>query len=408
MICTIPKYKSLNRGCSLTLNSVGSVTSKGISNKITGELDVSSESLYEMRNIVKTEIDTCLSSILSISEEGLTESDDNTSSYEPISWQSNPELEIQNNQTHYRSDGNNFGQTLTYENLWTPSKNSKAPPEKMRFGDGYSCIEFPDDLVSGDYPSYMWNPPLSPISHLPQSPNHRVFPDHPIVFSHPKAEATKYLDQRSRNGREQVDSRSDDFQDGSFLFAMCDDADNLRIVLNWRGLEVENIWKTRTPGILGVLFKTHQLAKQVFTKQKEIGVRFVPHDTTREYWHKGPSPKFHVIFETTRRLTVKSGKSFSNKTVGDLLMKNSRMDRGCIIWADQMKGCRLRVVGFVGKFVRKDGRVIVRDEPPSASEREVIGWVSTQCKITKEKFVLRLTGKQIKDYLCNAQLEAFE
>jgi len=286
MTCTIPKYNSLNRGCSLPLNSIGNVALKVISNKISGELDVSSESLYETRNIVTTEIDTCPSSKLSISEEGLTESDDNTSSCEPISWQSQRELEMQNNQTHYHFDENNFGRTPANENLWTPSKNSKAPPDKMRFWDGYSCTEFPDDFVSGDYPSYMRNPPLSPISQLPQSPNHRVFPDHPIVFSFTgdnKAEATKDLDQRFRNGREEVDSTLDDFQDGSFLFAMCDDADNLRIVLSWRGLEVQNIWKTRTPGILGVLFKTHEMAKQVFTKQKEIGVRFVPHDTTREY-----------------------------------------------------------------------------------------------------------------------------
>jgi hypothetical protein len=417
MFCTTPKYNSYNRGYGMMLNPIRSDRSRGMSNKIVPELDVSSEGLYEMRKAARTDIDAYPSSILSISEEGWTGSDDNTSSCESIFWESLRDSEFQDNSNHNHSDYNNSGRSLArnsmvHEQLLSPLKNSKSSLAKLRLCDDYSTIEFPNELVLGNYRNSMWGPPISPICQLSQSPNYRFFPDYRRVFTNPymtyKAVTAQDVEQRSRDCQDQVNSTLDELQDECFLLAFFDDAEELRIMLSWRGLEVQKISRTRIPGALGVLFRTRKLAKQAFIQQKEIGVRFVPYDTTSKYWHKRPSPKFHVIFETTRRLTVKSGKSFSNKTIGDFLMKNSRMDRGCLIWADQMMGYRLRVVGFVGKLMRKDGRVIVRDEPPYASERKVIGWVSTQCNITKTKFVLRLTGKQIKNYLCSGPLKILE
>jgi len=413
MFCTPRKHNSHKRGFGSRLNPIRNVASRSVSSKTAGEVDTFGKSNHKMTWAVTIDKESCPSSIFSISEEGCTETDDNTSSSEPFSWENRRNSEFQDNSTLNRFDEIDYGGSLVldnmvYEELLPPVKNLKPSVDEIRFCDTYPCTEFSEELASADDQNCIWSPPLSPICELPHSPYDRVFSDNRNVFSNPvsyKGVTVKESDQTSKNGLEQVNLTFDYFQDGFFLFAMFDEAEELRMLLSWRGLEVQNIWKTRIPGILSVLFRTRELAKQVFTQQKEIGVRFVPHDTTSKYWHKGPSPKFHVIYETTRRLTVKSGKSFANKTVGDFLMKNSRMDRGCMIWADQMKGYRLRVVGFVGKFVSKDGRVIVRDEPPSASEREAIGWVSTQCNITKTKFVIRLNGKQIKNYLCSRALE---
>jgi hypothetical protein len=413
MFCTTTSHNSYNEGYDMTLNPIGSVAFRGISTKTSREYNTRRERKHWMRKAATKDREACSSSILSISDDGWTETDDNTSTGEQISWENRHGSEFQDNSIANLFDGNDYGRSLDLdrmvcEKLLPQVKGSKDFLERIRFCDSNSSTEFPEELVSADDQNCIRIPPLSPIYEFPQSPNHRVFPDNRNVISSPvayKGVTVKDSDQVSKIGREQISWTFDDCQDGRFLFAMFDKSEELRILLCWRGLEVQNLWETRIPGLLCVLFRTCEMANQALTKQKEIGVRFVPHDNTLKYWHKGPSPKFHVIYETTRRLTVKSGKSLSNKTVGDLLMKNSRMDRGCIIWADQMKGYRLRVVGFVGKFVSKDGRVMVRDEPPTAAARKVLGWVSTRCNITKAKFVLRLNGKQIENYLCCRALE---
>jgi len=195
---------------------------------------------------------------------------------------------------------------------------------------------------------------------------------------------------------ELVEKTFDELMDGSFLFVTTNNVGELELILRERGLEVQDIGKTRTPGILVVLFKTHESAKRAFTTQQEIGMRMVPPRFTKKNWLKNPSPKFHVIFETTRRLTVKYGKSSCNIKVGDFLMTDARMGKGCLILADQMKGRRLRVVGYIGKFRRADGIIL---EQKSLSERKIMGWISTQCHKTKEKFVFRRSMNEIEDYV---------
>jgi len=325
-----------------------------------------------------------------------------------MSWESRTIPKLKDNITQYPIFEDDLGQSFVPNNY---ANGNFLPPsccktmqsiDKTSFMDDYSsagfCREFVSDGYRGDIRS---GPPTS--YQIPQSPVEEFCTDLPYVVSKPPTWTeliAKSADWKATsNCKELADANSNHFEDGTFLFATTDNAWELKLVLSEGGLEIQNIWKTRTPGILAVLFKTHEIAKQAFTRQKEIGVRLVPQCSTRRYWYKNPSPNFHVIYETTRRLTVKSGKSLTNTKVGDFLMKNSRMERGCIIWADQMKGYRLRIVGFVGKFVRPDGRVIVCNYPPSIEERKVIGWVSTQCNITKTKFVLRLSGNQIEDYL---------
>lgn len=181
--------------------------------------------------------------------------------------------------------------------------------------------------------------------------------------------------------------------------------DRLQFLLRERGLEVQDIGKARTPGVLVVLFKTHESAKRAFTTQQEIGLRMVPPKFTKRYWFKNPSPNFPVVFETTRRLTVKTGKSSSNVKIGDFLMTDSKKGIGCLVLADQMKGHRIRVVGYKGKFLCTDGRII---EQKSISKRKIVGWISTQSHKINQKFVVRKSMNQIGDYVYDDRFQVVE
>jgi len=396
---------SYNREYNRTLNPGSRVTAGCWSN-----LPMELETLWgfnEKRNAaVIIESDAYPSSM---SEEGSTGSFEYNSSIEQMSWEGVTIPRLKDNITQYSSFDDDIGQSLAFKsfvhgNFVLPTSNcrrSMPSIDEMSIVDNYSTAGFGRESVSGGYNGDINN--QLPTYQTPPSPVHNFFTKLPSTTPKPvlwKALIEKNVAaQAKRENKELVDSNPDDIKDGSFLFATAENAEALRETFTREGLEIRNIWRTKTLGVLAVMFATHEIAKQAFTRQKEIGVRLVPQSSTRRYWYKNPSPTFHVIYETTRRLTVKSGKSFSNRTVGDLLMKNARRERGCIIWADQMKGYRLRVVGFVGKFVKADGRVIVCNKPPSTEERNVIGWVSTQCNVTKTKFVLRLSGNQIADYL---------
>jgi len=242
----------------------------------------------------------------------------------------------------------------------------------------------------------MWSLPLSPILQNTPSPVDS-FSDLQSVLSN----SMVWAEQRS----ELVEKVFDEVTDGSFLFVKTNNVLKLKEILRGRGLEVQDIGKTRTRGVLVVLFKSHEFAKRAFTLQKEIGLRMEPPSYTKRYWFKNPSPNFHVVFETTRRLTVKSGKSSSNVKIGDFLMMDARNGVGCIVWGDQMKGHRMRVVNYVGKFMQTDGRIV---EKKSLSEPKIVGWISTQCHKTKEKLVLRKSMNKIQDYIYDDGMQAVE
>jgi len=196
--------------------------------------------------------------------------------------------------------------------------------------------------------------------------------------------------------------------DESFLFVTTDNEELLKFVFRKHRLEVLYVRKTETPSILVVFFKTHEAARRAFITQRDIGFRMVPHICSKKSWFRNPSPRFHVVFETTRRLTVKSGKSLLKSNIGYFLMIDARRERGCTIWADQLKGHRLRVVGYIGLFTWANGRTEERHVPPSMDERKVMGWVSTICSKSKEKFVVRLSGNKIQDYLYDSEKHALE
>jgi len=235
----------------------------------------------------------------------------------------------------------------------------------------------------------IWSPPPSPIMQWSPSSVEDTYSD----VSYAEKVETPFV----REGGNELSGKSfDQSADGSFLYVRTNDVDKLKVVFCERGLVIQDIWKTSTPGVLGVLFKTHELAKRAFTSQKEMGIRMEPPNFTKRYWLKNPSPKFHVIFETTRRLTVKRGKSYSNARVGDFLMSNSRNRRGCFVLADQMKGHRLRVIGYVGKLLMADGIILERN---CMAEQGIVGWISTRCCKTKEKYITRITKNSLVDYV---------
>jgi len=267
-------------------------------------------------------------------------------------------------------------------------------------GASHFAGELPMELLPEEYRSFllprctdMWSRPPSPIFQTSPSPIDDCFFDPKGVISKPMNIAAIV---GQEGGGELVIKTFDESKDGSFLFVTTNNVEELRVIFRERGLEVQDIGKTRTPGVLVVLFKTHEIAKRAFTTQQEIGMRMVPPTFTKRYWFKNPSPKFHVMFETTRRLTIKSGKSSSNVKVGDFLMMDAKMGRGCIVLADQMKGHRMRVVGYIGKFMNIDGLIT---EQKYISQRKMVGWISTQCHKTKEKFVMRKSMNEIKDYV---------
>lgn len=249
----------------------------------------------------------------------------------------------------------------------------------------------------------MFSPPPSPILQASSSPIEDAVFDWKNLLSNSILEKRNIFG--SEYGREIVEKTFDESTDGSFLFVTTNNVEELKVIFYELGLEFQDIGKSRTPGVLVVLFKTHEFAKRAFTTQKKIGVRMEPPRLTRRYWFKNPSPQFHVVFLTTRRLTVKCGKSSSNVKVGDFLMVDSRSGIGCTVLADQMKGHRLRVVGYIGKFMHTDGRIV---EKKSLSDPETVGWISTQCHKSKEKFVVRVSMNEIEDYLYNGGMQAVE
>jgi len=335
-------------------------------------------------------------------------SDEHNSSSEMMSGETFLEPELQNEiNEHFSPYGGASDWNITYNSLRTmgclepPAYNTSsselgngcASPLK-RYQDYLSM-----ELTSDEYPRCivprsrnMWSPPPSPIFQTSPSLKGDTISDQ-LCLPNPISLRTNI---RIASGTELVEKTFDESMDGSFLYVTTTNVGILKLILRERGLEARDIGKTRTPGVLVVLFKTHEDAKRAFTTQKEFGIRMVPPSYTKRYWFKNPSPKFHVIFEITRRLTVKSGKSSCNVKVGDFLMTDARMGKGCLILTDQMKGRRLRVAAYIGKFRRTDGVIIERK---SFSERRVVGWISTQCHKTKEKFVLRRSMNAFEHYL---------
>jgi hypothetical protein len=172
--------------------------------------------------------------------------------------------------------------------------------------------------------------------------------------------------------------------------------------LEQKNLEVHNIRPTTVAYLYNVVFNSHSSARKAFTTQRDLQIRMVPPRRSRKNWYRNPSPKFLVQYETKCRLDVREGKAVVHDLVGVLLMSNCKERRGCLIWADQLKGHRIRIVGCVGKFMLPSKRLVDFNEvPKKASGNEPLGWVSYRNRHTREEYVTRKSGNQLKDYIYN-------
>jgi len=165
-------------------------------------------------------------------------------------------------------------------------------------------------------------------------------------------------------------------------------------------LEIVSLSRCSDDGIFNVVFENHLSARKAFLMQREIKMRMVPPKGSHRNWLRNPSPKFPVKFETRCRLVVKKGKADSHGTVGDLLMSSCQQQKGCIIWADQLKGHRIRVVSCEGNFMFPGGRVVHMKGVSTNSDRQrSLGWISYRCRYTRESFVTRRSGNKLSDYI---------
>jgi len=181
-------------------------------------------------------------------------------------------------------------------------------------------------------------------------------------------------------------------------------ADQLRVELVKKNVEVHSIRITPIKGLWDVVFDSHPSARKAFNTQREIKIRMVPPRSSRRHWFRNPGSNFLVKYETKCRLAIRERKAVTSELVGELLMSgsNSEEQKGCYIWADRLKGHRIRIVGCVGKFMFPfpSERVIDMQEIPSELVvNEPIGWVSYRGRYTREVFAVRISKNRLEDYI---------
>jgi hypothetical protein len=165
-------------------------------------------------------------------------------------------------------------------------------------------------------------------------------------------------------------------------------------------LEVLTIYRTSDIGVCNVVFEKHITARKAFLMQREIKLRMIPPKNSRRNWFRCPSPKFLVKFETKCRLVVKKGKTHFHESVGELLMSDYRSRKGCIVWANQLKGHRLRIVCCEGNFKLPSGKVIeMKGVPTYSNSKTPLGWISYRNRRTKKMLVTRRSGNDLGDYI---------
>jgi len=178
----------------------------------------------------------------------------------------------------------------------------------------------------------------------------------------------------------------------------------LRHELELKSIELHSIQKTAIKDLWNVVFDTHSGARKAFTTQREIKIRMVPPRGSKKNWLRNPGPKFLVQYETKCRLDVREGKAVVHDLVGTLLMSttSSQQYKGCHIWADQLKGNRIRIVGIVGKFMLPCRKVIdMKETPPMPAGNTPFGWVSYKSRTTREEFATRISGNLLEEYIYN-------
>jgi len=170
--------------------------------------------------------------------------------------------------------------------------------------------------------------------------------------------------------------------------------------------EVVHAHRTSDDTVVNVVFESHASARKAFTMQRTIRLRMVPPKKSRFKWLRNPSPKFLVKYELKRILVMKKGKAESHDIVGDLIY-NYKEHKGCLVWADQLKGHRIRLVGYKGSLKCVDGEIVDKEGLPNALEGVLekphkissLGWISYRSQYEKEMFVIRRSGNLLSDYI---------
>jgi len=195
---------------------------------------------------------------------------------------------------------------------------------------------------------------------------------------------------------------------GSALFVTWFGSTSLLVgKLRYHKLEARYIKRTSDDQVLNVVFDSHAKARKAFTTQRIIGLRMIPPKSTQFKWFKNPSPGFLVKFEIKCPLIIRKGKASSQNIVGELLPYNCNEQKRCFVWADQIKGYSIRIVGCQGNLKHQDGRVVKMPGISSKFEGGLkkgnkipaLGWIPYRCTITKDMFVTRLTGNLLSDYI---------
>jgi len=219
--------------------------------------------------------------------------------------------------------------------------------------------------------------------------------------------------EENQNKRENHLEDDEDLWDASFDYFEWSKDGRSNLFITWEGqkshlvaklrqqnFEVSKCFSTRKAKVFNVVFQDHKNARMAFTTQREIHLRMLPPRKSTRKWFRSPSPAFLVKYETKFRLTIRSGKASSHDIVGEFLMTNFEEKKGCYVWADQLKGHRIRVVGARGYIQLPNGNVIYLNSPPTqGGKNKSMGWVSYRSKCTRQDFVTRRSGNTVREYI---------
>jgi len=193
---------------------------------------------------------------------------------------------------------------------------------------------------------------------------------------------------------------------GSSLFATWSrSSSELVNKFNLHNFKVDHVNRTSDDQVRHIVFENHASARKAFTMQCEMHLRLVPPKKSTFKWLRNPSPSFLVMYETIRPLIMRKGKALSHDIVGELLMSGGKKQKGCLIWADQLKRDRIRVLMCRGNLRLPGGRILCMKGLPNSKVLDIsvkgtsLGWISYRSRYSKEMFAIRRSGNLLSDYI---------
>jgi len=193
---------------------------------------------------------------------------------------------------------------------------------------------------------------------------------------------------------------------GSSLFATWSrSSSELVNKFNLHNFKVNHVNRTSDDQVHHIVFENHASARKAFTMQCEMHLRLVPPKKSPFKWLRNPSPSFLVMYETIRPLIVRKGKAQSHDIVGELLISKGIKQKGCLVWADQLKRDRIRVLMCRGNLRLPGGRIVHMKGLSNSKVLDIsvqgtsLGWISYRSRFSKEMFVIRRSGNLLSDYI---------